>query len=114
MTWSSYGRPSTQNNGQSPTQDSSKVAVTKIDMRARKMFFAYEVRTSDNVKLSLEGTIFWQVKDVTIMVSRTADPEGDVWHHARSALIQSVSKSTLDQFMSGFNNITSQAFAAQE
>merc|ERR1712232_861937 len=43
----------------------------------------------------------------------TSDPEGDVWHHARSALIQSVSKSTLDQFMSDFNNITMDAYRAQ-
>lgn len=78
------------------------------------MFFAYEVRTSDNVKLSLEGTIFWQVKSVPTMVATTADPEGDVWHHARSALIQAVSKATLDHFMSDFNNITSEAFRAQE
>jgi len=103
MEWSSYARPGNQ----------AKVAVNKIDLRARKMFFAYEVRTSDNVKLSLEGTIFWQVKSVTTMVQMTADPEGDVWHHAGSALIQAVSKSTLDQFMSGFSNITAEAFTAQ-
>merc|ERR1712050_160173 len=87
-----------------------KQTVTKIDLRAKKMFFDFEVRTSDNVKLRLEGTIFWQVIDVGNMVAMTSDPQGDVWHHARSALIMAISKVTLNTFMQEFNNITMQAF----
>ena len=41
-----------------------KVPVQKIDMRPQYAFFEYTVRTSDNVELVLEGTIFWQVSDV--------------------------------------------------
>lgn len=43
------------------------------------------------------------------MVRKTADPRGDVYHHARSALIQSVSGVTLETFMSSFNALVSAA-----
>merc|ERR1712084_200457 len=86
-----------------------KVPVTKIDTRSQYAFFEYEVRTSDNVALLLEGTIFWQVVDVPKMIMKTGDPKGDVWYHARSAMIQAVSKVTLKEFMEKFNNIVSNA-----
>jgi len=105
MNWSDYSR--------APEGDTQKVLVEKIDMRARHIFFKYEVRTSDNVKLLLEGTIFWQVKNVQTMISATPDPEGDVWHHARSALIEAVSNATLAEFMSGFNDIVMDSFRRQ-
>jgi regulator of protease activity HflC (stomatin/prohibitin superfamily) len=106
MSWSSYSEAGAR-------EPVPKVPVTMIDLRARKMFFNYEVRTGDNVKLTLEGTIFWQVKDVAAMISMTSDPSGDISQHARSALIQGVSKVTLSAFMSDFNNITEAAFATQ-
>jgi len=108
-TWSSYGEPPEAGGA----QVMSKTEFTKIDMRVRKMFFSYEVRTSDNVKLKLEGTIFWRLLNVPLMINVTSDPEGDVWHHARSALIQAVSQTTLQNFMTSFNNITMEAFNAQ-
>jgi len=86
-----------------------KVPVTKIDTRSQYAFFEYEVRTSDNVALTLEGTIFWQVIDVPKMIQTTGDPKGDVWYHARSAMIQAVSQVTLEGFMSKFNDIVSKA-----
>jgi len=88
-----------------------KVPVQKIDMRPQYAFFEYTVRTSDNVELVLEGTIFWQVSDVAKMIKRTGDPKGDVWYHARSALIQAVSTVTLETFMASFNAIVQQAAA---
>jgi regulator of protease activity HflC (stomatin/prohibitin superfamily) len=87
-----------------------KVKVQKIDLRAHHIFFKYEVRTSDNVKLSLEGTIFWQITNVSRLISATPDPEGDVWHHARSSLIEAVSNATLAEFMQGFNRIVMESF----
>lgn len=101
MTWSSY--PKVSSNG-------GTESVEKIDLRARKVFFRFEVRTRDNVKLNLEGTIFWQVRNVSKMILATADPQGDVWHHARNALIQAVSNATLAGFMSGFNQIVTASF----
>jgi regulator of protease activity HflC (stomatin/prohibitin superfamily) len=90
-----------------------KVKVTTIDLRTRKIFFSYEVPTSDNVKLRLDGTIFWKIANVGKMLNTTSDPEGDVWHHSRSALIQAVSKITLQNFMSSFSNITTDAYQLQ-
>lgn len=107
MNWSNFWDHSSKG------ADVTKVPVTKIDMRAKKMFFEYEVRTSDNVKLVLGGAIFWQVTDVRRMVNATSDPEGDVWHHARSALIEAVSDATLQVFMEGLNSIVTNAFQRQ-
>merc|ERR1719265_1543568 len=47
------------------------------------------------------------------MIRATSDPSGDVWHHARSCLIQAVSKVDLATFMSGFNGIVMAAFKEQ-
>jgi len=110
MMWSSYSDPIKES---STSQAHKKVNVTHIDMRARMMFFTYEVRTSDNVKLRLDGNIFWRVKDVTNLVNTTSDPEGEVWQHARSALIQGVSKVTLSVFMARINEISMEAFEVQ-
>merc|ERR1719399_363612 len=84
-----------------------KVPVEKIDLRPQYAFFEYTVRTSDNVELVLEGQIFWQVSDVPRMI----DPKGDVWYHARSALIQAISLVTLETFMASFNSIVIKAAA---
>merc|ERR1712060_473725 len=86
-----------------------KVPVTKIDLRAQYAFFEYNVRTADNVELVLEGTIFWQVLDVPKMIHTTGDPKGDVWYHCRSALIQAISKTSLEEFMAGFDMIVAKA-----
>jgi regulator of protease activity HflC (stomatin/prohibitin superfamily) len=110
MQWSSYSDPIPSG---AISQPHKRANVTKIDMRARMMFFTYEVRTSDNVKLRLDGNIFWRVTDIKKMIDTSSDPEGEVWQHARSALIQGVSKATLSRFMASFNNITMQAFEAQ-
>merc|ERR1711920_1049472 len=106
MHWSNFSKPPDQ-------QTMSKLPVTRVDMRSRMMRFAYEVRTSDSVKLVLEGTIFWQIKTLSTTIAATADPEGDVWHHARSSLIQAVSKVTLQTFMSGVNGTVMEAFGTQ-
>ena len=82
-----------------------RVPVTKIPLRSEYAKFSYNVFTSDNVPLKLEGTFFWQITDVPKMFGRTADPKGDVWHHTRAALIQAVSRVTLKEFQDKFNEI---------
>mmetsp|Transcript_33245 Transcript_33245/g.79656 ORF Transcript_33245/g.79656 Transcript_33245/m.79656 type:complete len:633 (-) Transcript_33245:169-2067(-) len=104
--WSSYTSPVL-------VEPVPKVLLTMIDLRAQKMFFQNEVRTSDNVRLKLEGTIFWQVQDVMRMVSMTSDVPGDISQRARSGMIQQVGTLTLAQFMAGFNNLTQNTFNAQ-
>lgn len=105
-----------------------KVNITMIDLRAQKMFFQNEareprrpfesffevqVRTSDNVRLKLEGTIFWQVRDVMQMVATTSDAPGDISQRARSGMIQEVGRLTLANFMAGFNNLTKATYDSQ-
>lgn len=85
--------------------------VTAIDMRTTKSFYQYEVRTSDNVRMLLEGTIFWQITDVDKMLEMTSDPEGDVWSKCRSFLIGEVGTVNLDRFMKEFNEVVQNAFS---
>lgn len=108
--WSDFADPPDPTTG---IQAQKTVNFTNIDMRERTMFFSYEVRSRDNVKLNLDGNIFWRLMDVPKLMDSTADPAGDVWYHARSALIQAVSLHTLTEFMASFNNITAQAFKSQ-
>jgi len=91
-----------------------KVPVTKIDTCSQYAFFEYNVRTSDNVELVLEGTIFWQVVDVPKMIQTTGDPKGDVWFHARSVMIQAVSRVSLEVFMAEFNEIVNKASEVED
>merc|ERR1719230_1386640 len=84
--------------------------VRRIDGRSRKAFYQYEVRTNDNVNLRLQGTIFWRGVDVPKLLNVTADPAGDVWYRARSALISAVSRVPLSVFMTSFNNLVLEAF----
>merc|ERR1712232_1412136 len=112
MWWSDHSKQPDASDVESHT--TTKKKVQKVDLRAHHIFFKYEVRTSDNVKLSLEGTIFWQITNVSRLISATPDPEGDVWHHARSALIEAVSNVTLANFMHGFNRIVMESFRRQE
>mmetsp|Transcript_69768 Transcript_69768/g.163817 ORF Transcript_69768/g.163817 Transcript_69768/m.163817 type:complete len:633 (+) Transcript_69768:62-1960(+) len=106
MFWSVYDSPDAQD--PVPTR-----SVTMIDLRTQKMFYNVEVRTSDNVKMRLEGTIFWQVQDPLALITMTADPAGDVSQRARSGLVAAVSQNTFSVFMSEFNNITQQAYLQQ-
>jgi regulator of protease activity HflC (stomatin/prohibitin superfamily) len=87
----------------------TKTSVKKIDLRSKYLFFDYNVRTSDNVELVLEGTIFWQVVDPEQMIKSTGDPQGDVWYHCRSSLISAVSRASLEAFMTDFNTIVNAA-----
>jgi len=109
MTWSNYQTLPPSGSVQTP----EKTEVTIIDTRAKKMMFQYDVRTNDNVKLLLEGTLFWKLRDVGKMIQTTADPESDIWHHARSALIEAVSNATLAEFMSTFNDIIKTAWGRE-
>lgn len=115
FTWSAFSEliPPSSNSSRSVEQTSSKVTASKIDMRSQKMFFRYSVFTSDNVKLVLDGTIFWRPLNVAKMVNTTSDPSGDVWHHSRSALIQAVSKTTLPSFMASLSSVSVDAFQSQ-
>ena len=86
-----------------------QLAMDRIDRRPMFMNYKFLCRTSDNVELSLKVTFFWQIVDVPLMLKYTNDPPGDVCHHARSAVIQNVTKVTLQEFMKNFNTIVDRA-----
>mmetsp|Transcript_22081 Transcript_22081/g.39595 ORF Transcript_22081/g.39595 Transcript_22081/m.39595 type:complete len:627 (-) Transcript_22081:145-2025(-) len=90
-----------------------KETITMLDLRVQKLFFSNEVRTSDNVKLRMNGTVFWKVTDVMQMLSMSSDLPGDISQRTASSLIQAVSQNTLSVFMENFNAITQTAFSAQ-
>lgn len=90
-------------------KDSRSLQVTRIDTRPKFMWFEFEVRTQDNVELVIGITFFWQITDVEGMIKVTDDAPGDLCSHARSMIIQSVSRVTLEQFLDDFNNIVRQA-----
>jgi len=105
MTWSVYGMP--DNDGKATV---SHASMDKIDMRIQRTFFSYIVRTNDNVQLTLMGTIFWRVENVTSMILGTSDPSGDVWHHCRSSFMQAVTNTSFDSFMGTFNRLAKDAY----
>lgn len=84
-------------------KDKRSLVITRIDTRPKFMWYEFEVRTRDNVELVLGVTFFWQIMDVEKMVQTTDDIPGDICSHARSAIIQSVSQMTLEQFLASFN-----------
>jgi regulator of protease activity HflC (stomatin/prohibitin superfamily) len=86
-------------------KDQRTLEITHIDARPKFMWYEFEVRTQDNVELVIGITFFWQIVDVEAMIRTTDDAPGDVCSHARSAIIQSVSKVSLERFLDRFNSI---------
>lgn len=78
---------------------------TVFDSRPWYMNYEFVVRTSDNVELLLSVSFFWSLENIAFMIRNTDDAPGDICHHARSEIIQAVSKVTLKQFMENFNVI---------
>lgn len=78
---------------------------TVFDSRPWYMNYEFVVRTSDNVELLLSISFFWSLENIAFMIRNTDDAPGDICHHARSEIIQAVSKVTLKQFMENFNFI---------
>jgi len=86
-------------------KDSRILEVTKFDTRPKYMGFECDVRIKDNVGLVLELTFFGQIRDVTKLVAHIDDPTGDICSHARSRIIQAISRSSLQDFLEGSNEI---------
>jgi len=100
--WSSYKTPRVLEPG-------PKEKVTLIDMRVQRLLFASELRTSDNVKLRLEGTAFWRVMDVATMAAMTSDAPRDVAQRVKRTMLHTLSRTTLEVFMKDLSNITAEA-----
>jgi hypothetical protein len=77
----------------------------RFDMRPAYMNYEFNCRTIDNVELVVDVSFYWQILNIKAMIEHTADAPGDICTHARSKIIQSVSNTTLMQFLESFNDI---------
>lgn len=84
--------------------------IERFDCRAQYMSFEFNCRTKDNVELVLEGTFFWEVVDLPVMVRTTGDTSGDICNHARSQFIKQVARVTLKEFMDDLNIISNKVY----
>lgn len=96
------------------TKDRRGINITHIDARPKYMWYDFEVRTQDNVELQIGLTFFWQIHDVRRLISTTDDATGDVCAHARSRIIQAVSRVTLEAFLASFNEIAAASVLAED
>jgi hypothetical protein len=84
--------------------------IDRFDTRAQYMSFEFNCRTKDNVELILEGTFFWEVTDLPLMVQTTGDTSGDICNHARSQFIKHVAQVSLKEFMDDLNCISNKVY----
>merc|ERR1719491_1272446 len=84
--------------------------IDRFDCRAQYMSFEFNCRTKDNVELVLEGTFFWEVVDLPLMVQTTGDTSGDICAHARSQFIKHVAQVNLKEFMDDLNCISNKVY----
>jgi len=75
------------------------------------MSFEFNCRTKDNVELVLEGTFFWEVTDLPLMIRTTGDTTGDICNHARSQFIKHVARVELKEFMDDLNSISKKVYS---
>merc|ERR1712054_547076 len=64
----------------------------------------------DIVELILEGTFFWEVVALPLMVQTTGDTSGDICAHARSQFIKHVAQATLKEFMDDLDSISNKVY----
>lgn len=91
-------------------RESRDLYIERFDCRAQFMSFEFNSRTRDNVELVLEGTFFWAVEDLPLMVKTTGNTSGDICNHARSQFIKHVARVTLQEFMNDLTNIANAVY----
>eukprot|EP01061_Rhynchopus_euleeides_P009975 TRINITY_DN192_c0_g1_i2.p1 TRINITY_DN192_c0_g1~~TRINITY_DN192_c0_g1_i2.p1 ORF type:complete len:523 (+),score=270.99 TRINITY_DN192_c0_g1_i2:70-1638(+) len=79
--------------------------VWKFDRRPSYMNYEFNCRTVDNVELCVDVSFFWAIIDVQLLIQKTADAPGDTCTHARSKIIQEVSRLKLLTFLEKFNEV---------
>lgn len=84
--------------------------IERFDLRAQFMWNEIDCRTSDNVELILETTLFWEVIDLARMVRKTGNLTGDIYNQLRSQFIKHVAKETLKGFMTDLHKISKAIF----
>jgi len=86
------------------------LCIERFDTRPQYMWFEFDCRTSDNVELVLEVTMFWEATDLEKMVRTTGNLPGDVYNQARSQFIKHVARVTLKKFMEDLHSISKAIF----
>ena len=86
-------------------EHSSCEEIWKFDKRPSYMNYEFNCRTVDNVELIIDVSFFWAIIDVKLLLEKTADAPGDTCTHARSRIIQEVSKIKLMEFLERFNEV---------
>jgi len=86
------------------------LCIEVVDCRPQFMWNEILVRTSDNVELVLETTMFWEVKDLATMVRNTGNFPGDCYNQLRSQFIKHVARATLKGFMEQIHLISKTIF----
>eukprot|EP00164_Ancoracysta_twista_P000136 GFYU01000199.1.p1 GENE.GFYU01000199.1~~GFYU01000199.1.p1 ORF type:complete len:612 (+),score=214.11 GFYU01000199.1:191-1837(+) len=90
-------------------KDRRDLVISLFDARPKFMWYEFEARTQDNVEVVVGITFFWCVEDVRRMVETTDDAPGDICSHARSVIIQAVSKVNFEDFLQNFNSTVQSA-----
>ncbi|MFC1745738.1 SPFH domain-containing protein [Candidatus Riflebacteria bacterium] len=90
-------------------KDKRDLVLTHLDARPKFMWYEFAARTQDNVELIIGITFFWQLTDVEAMLKTTDDTPGDICSHARSMIIQAISKEALEKVLASFNAIVKSA-----
>lgn len=76
-----------------------------FDLRPAYMNYEFNCRTVDNVELIVDVSFYWQITNTQKMIRKMTDTPCDICTHARSKIIQSVSRITLMEFLKKFNQI---------
>jgi len=87
------------------------LVIERFDCRSQYMWFEFDCRTSDNVELVLEVTMFWEAVDLARMVRSTGNLPGDIYNQARSQFIKHVARATLKTFMEELHTISGKIHA---
>jgi len=82
------------------------LCIKVFDCRSQYMWFEFDCRTSDNVELILEVTMFWEVVDLPKLVRATGNLPGDIYNQARSQFIRHVARVTLKAFMDELHSVS--------
>jgi len=90
-------------------KDQRNLEIRLFDNRPHFMWYEFACRSRDNVELIVGVTFFWGLADVKALVKTTSDPSGDVCSHARSVIIQAVSRLSLEEFLGSFNEVVESA-----
>jgi regulator of protease activity HflC (stomatin/prohibitin superfamily) len=84
--------------------------IDRFDCRPQFMWNEIDCRTTDNVELVLETTIFWEVINLAQMVRSTGNLPADIYNQIRSQFIKHVARYTLKGFMEDLHSVSREIF----